>query len=60
MNAEQLWDSTMNPATRTILQVNVEDVMAADEIFGMLMGDAVMPRKTFITTHAQNVRNLDV
>jgi DNA gyrase subunit B len=60
MNPEQLWESTMNPATRTILKVDIEDAMKADEIFGMLMGDAVLPRKTFIQTHAANVRNLDV
>ncbi|MGE5619699.1 MAG: DNA topoisomerase (ATP-hydrolyzing) subunit B [Sphingomonadaceae bacterium] len=60
MNPEQLWESTMNPATRTILQVTVEDAVAADEIFDMLMGDAVPPRKRFIQTHAKDVRNLDV
>ncbi|MGI5836046.1 MAG: DNA topoisomerase (ATP-hydrolyzing) subunit B [Chloroflexota bacterium] len=60
MNPEQLWESTMNPATRTILQVTVEDAVAADEIFDMLMGDQVPPRKRFIQTHAKNVRNLDV
>jgi DNA gyrase subunit B len=60
MNPEQLWETTMNPATRTLLKVDIDDIMTADEIFGMLMGDAVMPRKTFIQTHAHNVRNLDV
>jgi len=60
MNPEQLWESTMNPATRTILQVTIEDAVAADEIFDMLMGDAVPPRKRFIQTHAKDVRNLDV
>ena len=60
MNPEQLWESTMNPATRTILQVTIEDAVAADEIFDMLMGDAVTPRKRFIQTHAKDVRNLDV
>ncbi len=60
MNPEQLWESTMNPATRTILQVAVEDAVAADETFDMLMGDQVPPRKRFIQTHAKDVRNLDV
>ncbi len=60
MNPEQLWESTMNPETRTILQVNVEDAVAADEVFDMLMGDQVPPRKRFIQTHAKDVRNLDV
>jgi len=60
MNPEQLWESTMNPATRTILQVNIEDAVQADEIFDMLMGEQVPPRKRFIQTHAKDVRNLDV
>ena len=60
MNPEQLWESTMNPDTRTILQVNIEDAVTADETFDMLMGDAVPPRKRFIQTHAKDVRNLDV
>jgi DNA gyrase subunit B len=60
MNPEQLWESTMNPETRTILKVEVEDAVGADEIFGMLMGDEVPPRKRFIQTHAREVRNLDV
>jgi DNA gyrase subunit B len=60
MDAEQLWDTTMNPETRTVLQVHVEDALTADEIFDMLMGDAVPPRKAFIQTHAHSVRNLDV
>jgi DNA gyrase subunit B len=60
MNPEQLWESTMNPDTRTILQVEVEDAVAADEVFDMLMGDQVPPRKRFIQTHAKEVRNLDV
>ena len=52
MNAEQLWDTTMNPATRSLLRVEVQDAAAADELFIMLMGDEVAPRKKFITTHA--------
>ena len=60
MNPEQLWDTTMNPETRTLLRVNLEDAAAADEVFDMLMGDQVPPRKKFIQTHAKYVRNLDV
>ncbi len=60
MNPEQLWETTMNPATRTLLQVRLEDAALADEIFDMLMGDQVPPRKKFIQTHAKYVRNLDV
>ncbi len=59
MNAEELWQTTMNPATRTLMQVMVEDAIYADEIFGVLMGDAVEPRREFITLHAKEVRNLD-
>jgi DNA gyrase subunit B len=60
MNPEQLWETTMNPDTRTLLQVTMEDAVAADEIFTILMGDEVAPRKHFITTHAKDVANLDV
>jgi DNA gyrase subunit B len=60
MNPDQLWDTTMNPATRTLLQVTVEDAAEADRIFDMLMGSSVPPRRRFIQTHAKNVRNLDV
>ncbi|TAK34287.1 MAG: DNA topoisomerase (ATP-hydrolyzing) subunit B [Chloroflexota bacterium] len=60
MNPEQLWETTMNPATRTILQVSVEDAVKANEIFDMLMGDAVPPRKHFIQAHAKSVKNLDI
>ena len=60
MNAEQLWDTTMNPETRTLLQVSIDDAVVADEIFSMLMGDKVAPRKEFIEANATYVRNLDV
>ncbi|MBI4789367.1 MAG: DNA topoisomerase (ATP-hydrolyzing) subunit B [Chloroflexi bacterium] len=60
MNPEQLWETTMNPENRTILQVNMEDAAEADRTFEMLMGSEVAPRKRFIQTHAKNVRNLDV
>lgn len=60
MNPEQLWDTTMNPETRTLLQVTIDDAMVADETFDMLMGNNVAPRKKFIQTHAKNVRNLDL
>ncbi|HYO49293.1 MAG TPA: toprim domain-containing protein, partial [Chloroflexia bacterium] len=60
MNAEQLWETTMNPETRTLGQVTVDDAMVADETFDMLMGNVVAPRRRFIQTHAKNVRNLDV
>ncbi len=60
MNPTQLWDTTMNPESRTVLQVHVDDAVAADETFDMLMGESVPPRKRFIQTHAKSVRNLDV
>jgi DNA gyrase subunit B len=60
MDPEELWETTMNPATRTVLQVTIEDAIKADETFSMLMGDEVMPRKRFIESHAKNVKNLDV
>jgi DNA gyrase subunit B len=60
MSPQQLWDTTMNPATRTLLQVEMEDVMEADRIFHVLMGSEVPPRKSFIQAHAKNVRNLDI
>ncbi len=60
MNAEQLWETTMDPAERTLLQVTVEDALVADRTFDMLMGTEVAPRKRFIMTHSSEVRNLDV
>lgn len=60
MNPHQLWDTTMDPARRTLLQVTIEDAAAADRTFDMLMGSSVPPRKRFIITHANEVRNLDI
>ncbi len=60
MNAEQLWHTTMNPETRTIVQLQLEDAVAADEIFTTLMGEKVEPRREFIQEHAKEVENLDV
>ena len=60
MNPEQLWETTMDPENRTLLQVSIEDAAAADRTFDMLMGASVPPRRRFIQTHAKEVRNLDV
>jgi DNA gyrase subunit B len=60
MNPEQLWETTMNPAARTLLRVDLEDAEAADEIFRKLMGEEVEPRRQFIVQYARDVRNLDV
>ncbi|MDQ6710941.1 MAG: DNA topoisomerase (ATP-hydrolyzing) subunit B [Candidatus Dormibacteraeota bacterium] len=60
MNPEQLWDTTMNPANRMLMRVEVEDAVEADKIFDVLMGTDVDPRKHFIQTHAKTVRNLDI
>ena len=59
MNAEQLWETTMNPEKRMMLQVNIEDAEKADEIFTLLMGEEVEPRRNFIQKHALEVTSLD-
>ncbi|MDP9364868.1 MAG: DNA topoisomerase (ATP-hydrolyzing) subunit B [Chloroflexota bacterium] len=60
MNPDQLWETTMDPERRTLMQITIDDGVAADETFDMLMGSAVPPRKKFIQTHARDVQNLDI
>ncbi|GAH51674.1 unnamed protein product, partial [marine sediment metagenome] len=60
MNSDQLWETTMNPENRILLQVNIENAKEADRIFDTLMGSEVFPRKKFIQTYAKKVKNLDI
>jgi len=60
MDAHQLWDTTMNPETRTILKVELSDAVSADQVFSMLMGEKVEPRREFIEKNARYVKNLDI
>lgn len=60
MDADQLWETTMNPEHRTLLNVSIKDTEKANEVFSVLMGDEVLPRRKFIQTHAKSVKNLDI
>ena len=60
MDAKQLWETTMDPATRTMIKVTMQDAVKADEVFTILMGDKVAPRKEFIEQNAKYVSNLDI
>jgi DNA gyrase subunit B len=60
MNPDQLWETTMNPETRQMLQVNIDNVIEIDSVFSTLMSEVVAPRKSFIQAHARSVKNLDV
>ncbi|MEK6822884.1 MAG: DNA topoisomerase IV subunit B, partial [Nanoarchaeota archaeon] len=60
MNPQQLWETTMDPAVRTLKRITIEDAVVADETFRMLMGDEVEPRKNFILEHAKDVQELDI
>ena len=60
MNSEQLWETTMNPETRILVQVQLEDAVEADRVFSILMGENVEPRRKFIEENAKYVQNLDI